>query len=132
MLPGLIQFVSSAGETLKSASEKPIAKTNEPIIAKRLSSSDASSSPSSVTEKRAETESARMPIASDSPSATTPRMTGQAQPAAAQRDAVDVVLDLRDAAVGTAHGDGPARGAAHHHALEHRLTTDRRHQAAIN
>ena len=73
---GLIQFVSSAGETLKSSSEKPIANTNEPISAKRLSSSDASSSPSSVTEKRAETESARMPIASDSPRATMPRMTG--------------------------------------------------------
>jgi len=72
----LIQLVSRAGETLKSAIENPIANTNEAISAKRPSSSDASSSPSSVTEKRAETESARMPIASDSPSATTPRITG--------------------------------------------------------
>ena len=77
VVPGLIQFVSSAGETLKSATEKPIAKMKEAIIAKRLSSSDASSWSSSVTEKRAETESARIPIASDSPSATTPRMTGR-------------------------------------------------------
>ena len=94
--------------------------------------SEASSSPSSVTEKLAETESARMPIASDSPSATMPRMTGSRSQRRRSGDALDVVLDLRDAAVGTAHRHGPARRAAHHHALEHRLTTDRRHQAAIN
>ena len=31
-----------------------------------------------------------------------------------------------DLAVGTAHGDGPDRDAAHHHALQHRLAADRR------
>ena len=130
--PGLIQFVSSAGETLKSSSEKPIANTKAPISAKRLSSSDASSSPSSVTEKRAETgeraHADRERLAQRDHAAD----DRQAQPAAAQRDAVDVVRDLGDAPVGTAHRHGPARRTAHHHALEHRLTTDRRHQAAIN
>ncbi len=50
MLSGLIQFVTSAGETLKSTSEKPIANTNAPTMAQRLSSSEASSWSSSVTE----------------------------------------------------------------------------------
>ena len=132
VVPGSIQFVSSAGETLKSATEKPIANTKDAdhreaaellrgvflaLVGDREARGDG---------ERAHADRERLAERDDAAD------DRQAQPAPAQRDAVDVVLDLGDAAVGAAHGDGPARRAAHHHALEHRLPTDRRHQAADN
>ena len=132
VLPGLIQFVSSAGETLKSSSEKPIANTKEPIIAPaaellgRFLLALVRDRVARRHRQRAHPDRERLAERDH------PADDRQAQPAAAQRDALDVVLDLRDAAVRTAHRHGPARRAAHHHALEHRLPTDRRHQAAIN
>ena len=110
---GLIQFVSSAGETLRQQ-EKPIANTNAPISANGSVPRTRLPRPRGHRE-RAETEGDA--IASDSPG----HDAGQA--GAAGRGECRVVRDLRDAPVGTAHRHGPARGSAHHHALEHRLTT---------
>ena len=88
----------------------------EAIIAKRLSSSDASSWSSSVTEKRAETESARIPIASDSPSATTPRMTGSRSQRRRERRCRRRLGRRREAGTpGRGVRSGCAWGAGRHH-----------------
>ena len=74
----------------------------------------------------AEIASALKPIFSDSPRATTPRITGSAPEAVALRPGDERLgLDL-DLALGVADRDRPDRDAAHHHALEHRLAADRR------
>ena len=74
------QLVSSAGPILKSMSAKPIAITNEKMIWPRLIWVWISPFSSRSCEATfAEMASARNPIASDSPSATTPRITGRRQ-----------------------------------------------------
>ena len=87
--------------------------------------------------------SARKPSRSDSPSATTPRMTGQrSQRWRLSTETSGKLAHLDVAARGLvaghpaaarallgarrAHGDGPRRDAAHHHALDHRLPAERR------
>jgi hypothetical protein len=71
------QLVRSAGPTLKSISAKPIAIANEKMIWPRvISVTTFPSSSSSRAATFAEIASARKPIASDSPRAITPRMTG--------------------------------------------------------
>src|SRR5581483_6051822 len=72
--------VMNPGVSLNSASAKPIAITNAKMSAPRESSvSIVPSSPSSCAAYCAEIESARNPIASDSPSAITPRTIGSRQ-----------------------------------------------------
>ena len=74
------QFVRSAGPTLKSISAKPIAIAKEKMIWPRvISVTTLPSSSSSRAATLAEIASARNPIASDSPSAMTPRMMGSRQ-----------------------------------------------------
>ncbi len=74
------QLVTSAGPTLKSINAKPIAIANEKMICPRLISvTTFPSSSSSRAATFAEIARARKPIASDSPSAMTPRMTGRRQ-----------------------------------------------------
>ena len=74
------QFVRSAGPTLKSISANPIAIANEKMIWPRvISVTTLPSSSSSCAATFAEIASARNPIASDSPSAITPRITGSRQ-----------------------------------------------------
>ena len=74
------QLVRRAGPTLKSSSAKPIAIANEKMICPRPICVWISPSSSRSCEATfAEIASARKPIASDSPSATTPRMTGSRQ-----------------------------------------------------
>src|SRR5450759_1946351 len=72
---GSARRVTAAGPTLNNASAKPIAKMNIRAMAQRPSSTPSSpSSPSAA--YSVEMASARKPIASDSPSAITPLMTG--------------------------------------------------------
>ena len=116
------QFVSSAGPTLKSMSAKPIAIANEKMIWPRvISVTTLPSSSSSCAATLAEIASARKPIASDSPSAITPRITGRRQ--MRWRFIGDVTSRTTSwiPPSGRADGDGPARRAAHHHALENGL-----------
>ena len=83
-----------------------------------------SSSSSSASCAFAEIASARKPILSDSPSATTPRMTGQRRIRlrfAQETIGSEVTSNL---ALGVRHATDPGRDAAHHHALEHRLAAD--------
>ena len=74
------QFVRSAGPILNSMSANPIAIANEKMIWPRLICVWISPSSSRSCEATlAEIARARKPIASDSPSAITPRMTGSRQ-----------------------------------------------------
>ena len=74
------QLVRSAGPILNSISAKPIAIANEKMICPRvISVTTLPSSSSSRAATFAEIASARKPIASDSPSAITPRITGRRQ-----------------------------------------------------
>ena len=74
------QLVSNAGPILKSISANPIAIANEKMIWPRvISVTTFPSSSSSRAATFAEIARARKPIASDSPSAITPRMTGSRQ-----------------------------------------------------
>ena len=69
--------VRIAGETLNTITVKPIATAKAKIIWPRvISPVGRPSSPSSMDATLAEMASARKPMASDSPSATTPRITG--------------------------------------------------------
>ena len=74
----------------------------------------------------AENASARKPIFSDSARATTPRTHRQPQHPVPLRPGDDRLGGDLDLALGRADGGGPGRDAAHHHALEDRLTADRR------
>ena len=113
----------SAGPTLKSISAKPIAIANEKMICPRLISvTTFPSSSSSRAATFAEIARARKPIASDSPSAITPRITGSRQMRCRFIGEVTSLTTSSMPPSGVADRDGPARGAAHHHALEHRLT----------
>src|SRR5207245_11439077 len=49
----------------------------------------------------------------------------QARERVALHRRLDRAVHLRDLAVGLADGDGPVRGAAHHHALEDGLSSNR-------
>ena len=71
-----IRSVRSAGEALNNTSENPIANTNATTIEAVDSSSVTSSESSSDAAHCADRPSARKPIASESPSATMPRMNG--------------------------------------------------------
>ena len=118
------QLVSSAGPTLKSMSAKPIAIANEKMICPRADLGlDLAVLVALLGEATfAEIASARKPIASDSPSAMTPRITGSRQ--IRWRCIGDVIVadDLRRCRPRACGRDGPARRAAHHHAFEHGLT----------
>ena len=103
------QLVSSAGPILKSMSAKPIAIANEKMIWPRpicvwISPFSSRSCDATL----AEIASARKPIASDSPSAMTPRITGSRQILPALHRRRDVLDDLRDLALGRADRDRPA------------------------
>ena len=104
-------------------SAKPIAIANEKMIWPRLICVWISPSSSrSCDATFAEMASARKPIASDSPSAMTPRMTGRRQIFRRCIGEVMSLDDLGDVALGRADRDRPRGRAAHHHAFENGLT----------
>src|SRR5581483_3538091 len=75
-----IRSVTIAGPTLNSARANPIETTKETaIVVREISACTSPSSFSSREATLAEMARARKPIASDSPSATTPRTTGRRQ-----------------------------------------------------
>src|SRR5689334_13819598 len=68
-------------------------------------------------------ESARKPMASDSPSAITPRTIGSRK---TKWRAIAESIGRETCAIS---GDGPVAGASHHHALEDRLSADVGHDS---
>ena len=116
------QLVRSAGPTLKSMSANPIAIANEKMIWPRPICVWISPSSSRSCEATfAEMASARNPIASDSPSAMTPRIDREPPDPPPLHRRADVLHDLGDVALGRADGHRPRRRAAHHHAFENGL-----------
>ena len=139
----MIRLVSPTGIRKNSTIARASASTTVPAHSALGISCCSSPSPSSGGScALAETSSARKPIASEPPSATTPRMIGRRSNAVAAHRRVERVGRDRDLAerrlLGRAlsgrellggrlaHGDRPVGDAAHHHALEHRLAAERR------
>ena len=119
----LIRLVAPTGTT----KNRPTARTSDraivtPQVNPPIGSASSPSSGSSWA--LAEIARARNPIRSDSPSATTPRITGSAEPVALGPRNQRLRADL-DLAIGLSHRHGPGRDPAHHHPLEHRLAADR-------
>ena len=117
------RLVINAGPTLKSASAKPMAIANAKMIWPRDSSK--SSSPSSVLRRvvrrdgeGAETDGERLAERDHAAD------DGQPVDPPLRHRRGDDLADLRDLAVGLAHGHRPIRRRAHHHALEDGLPSD--------